>query len=139
MNARILIVDDDHDMRRLFGFIFEREGYEVIQASNGEQAMAYALASPPAVILLDVMMPDHNGMDICRWLKNNGQTEAVPVIMITAYSHSHSRSEALQAGAVDLINKPFSPYMLIARVRAALQRHWQSASDERPRCSPAKP
>lgn len=124
MNTRILIVDDDHDMRRLFGFIFEREGYEVIQASNGEQAIVCALTSAPAVILLDVMMPDRNGMDVCRWLKHNDQTETVPVIMITAYSDSHSRSEALQAGAVDLINKPFSPYMLIARVRAVLERHW---------------
>jgi DNA-binding response OmpR family regulator len=130
MKNRILVVDDDREMCSLFSFIFEREGYEVIAANSGEEAMACALSSAPAVILLDVMMPDHNGLDVCRWLKSNDQTQAVPVILITAYSHVHHRSEALKVGAVDLISKPFSPYALIARVRTALQSRWSTATSE---------
>jgi DNA-binding response OmpR family regulator len=120
MKKRILVVDDDDDLRRLIRIICEREGYEMIEAANGEQAMARALDSGPELILLDMMMPDHNGLDVCRWLKANDHTQDIPVIMVSAYATPKTRREGLQAGAVEFISKPFSPFRLIERMRVTI-------------------
>jgi DNA-binding response OmpR family regulator len=122
MTIRILVADDDGDLRRLYSFIFDREGYEVIEASDGEQALARALDSAPALIVLDVMMPEPDGMEVCRRLKNDYRTCAVPILLVTAHAGPGSRMQGLLAGAFELLGKPFSPYRLIAQVRAALHQ-----------------
>lgn len=120
---RVLIVDDDDDVRRLLRFILWREGYEAVEAGTGQQALALAVDASPALILLDVMMPDADGLDICRTLKGDPRTCGVPVIVVTAYFSAARRAEARLSGGADLIAKPFSPYMLIERVRAVMDQY----------------
>ncbi len=122
MNARVLVADDDPDLRQLLRLILQRDGYEVIEAADGEQALARAVDSAPSLILLDVMMPGTDGFDTCRKLKSDRRTNAVPVIFISARGDLRSREEGLKLGADDYLNKPVDPKDLMRRVRTAIQR-----------------
>ena len=122
MGTRILIADDDPDLRQLFRLILGRDGYEVIEAANGEEAVARAIDSDLSLILLDVMMPGPDGFDTCRRLKSDSRTDSVPVIFVSAKNDVRSRTEGMQVGAVDYINKPISPRDLIQRVRVVMQQ-----------------
>src|SRR5512139_3851703 len=122
MKPRILVADDDDGLRQLLRLILSREGFEVFEAANGEQALALAVAVDPTVILLDVMMPDLDGYDVCRRLKNDRRTGNVPVVFVSAAEDVARRNELHKLGAAACIQKPIGPRDLVARVKAVMSR-----------------
>ena len=124
MNAplRVLVADDDDGLRQLMRLVLRREGFEVIEAVNGLEALARAQDCNPTVILLDVMMPGMDGLDGCRNLKSDQRFEGVPVIFVTAVDDIKQRNESLKLGADDCIKKPIGPRELVARVRGVMER-----------------
>ena len=118
----ILIIEDDPDIVELLQYNLEREGYAVLTSSNGEFGLGDAIARPPALILLDLMLPGMNGLEVCRKLKAREETRDVPVIMLTAKGEEADIVSGLEIGADDYVTKPFSPRELVARVRAVLRR-----------------
>jgi two-component system KDP operon response regulator KdpE len=124
---RILVVDDE---RRMVGFIrlnLEQDGFEVIEASNGNEALDRLRDSLPDLILLDVMMPDIDGFEVLRMIREISQ---VPVIMLTAKSEEDDKVKGLELGADDYVTKPFSPRELVSRVKAVLRRGSSFEEDE---------
>ncbi len=119
--STILLVDDDPVNRELVEARLCFEGYRVVVASNGSEALRLALEDPPDLILMDVMMPGLSGYDVCRSLKENGTTEDIPIIFISAKTTVTDRVAGLQMGANDFISKPFDAKELIARVEVALR------------------
>src|SRR5581483_2949739 len=117
---RILIVDDNSDMRDYLGHILAGE-YSVELATNGEEALAAALASPPDLLVSDVMMPGINGIELLQRLRTDSRTKQIPVILVSARAGEEARIDGLQRGAEDYLIKPFSARELLARVRASLQ------------------
>jgi two-component system response regulator MprA len=121
MSARILVVEDEERIRvflqRGLGF----EGYEVETAPDGKKALEMALSRPPDLVLLDIMLPEMSGIEVCRRLRESGQTE-LPILMLTAKEGIEDRVAGLDAGADDYLVKPFSFEELLARVRALLRR-----------------
>jgi len=117
---RILVADDDPDILFLLGRLLERDGYDVVKAPDGTEALRLARESRPDLLLLDVSMPGADGYSVCRELQADGPS-APPVIFLTANAHTSARVSGLDAGAVDYITKPFEPAELKARVRAALR------------------
>lgn len=122
MTEKILIVDDDLDSLKLIGLMLQRHGYEVIAANAGNQAITKALHELPDLIILDVMMPDMNGYEVCRRLKTNDSTENIPIIMFTAKTLIDDKVAGFEAGADDYLTKPTHPQELASRVKAILQR-----------------
>ena len=122
MTLRILIADDDPDLREIVRLTLQRDGYDVIEAADGEQAIARAIDSAPSLILLDIMMPGADGFDTCRQLKSDQRTHLVPVIFITGQGDPRTRTRGMQLGATDCLDKPFDPRDLSRRVRMAIQR-----------------
>ena len=122
MNAKILVVDDSHDAIALMTEWLDRFEYQVITASRGEQALALAQSEAPDVILLDVVMPGMDGIEVCRRLRADPDTSNIPVILITARSPTEGRAEGLMAGAVDYITKPVNMRDLVLRIEAALNQ-----------------
>jgi len=122
MHPKILIVEDEAPIVTLLRYNLEREGFEVLEAGDGEEAMLLAMEKSPDLILLDWMLPLLSGVEVCRRLRRTPETKAVPVIMLTARGDEGDRIRGLNAGADDYITKPFSPSELIARIRAVLRR-----------------
>jgi DNA-binding response OmpR family regulator len=122
MKQRILVADDDEGLRQLLRLILAREGFEVFEAANGEQALALAVAVNPAVILLDVMMPGLDGYDVCRRLKSDRRTGDVPVVFVSAAEDVVRRNEMQKLGAAACIQKPIGPRELVARITAVMNR-----------------
>jgi DNA-binding response OmpR family regulator len=121
-NARILVVEDNEDNRHLLSIYLTREGYEVLEARDGEEARAVALAESPDLVVSDVQMPRMDGYTLCRQLKENPQTELIPVILITAVHTSlEDTLEGLHQGANDFISRPFRRSELLARVRTQVR------------------
>ena len=118
----ILIVEDEADLVQVLAYNLEREGYAVIKAGSGEDGLKAAQTKRPCLILLDLMLPGIGGLDVCRLLKSDEKTRHIPVIMITARTEDADVVAGLELGAEDYITKPFSPRVLVARVRAALRR-----------------
>ncbi len=130
-NEKILIVDDEEDILKLISFNLSREGYTAISAASGEKAIATAMTEIPNLIILDLMLPGVDGLDVCRVLKATPATKAIPIIMLSAKGEESDIVAGLELGADDYITKPFSPSVLIARVRAALRRnHTEPASEK---------
>ena len=121
-NKQILVVEDEEDILELISFNLRKEGYKVNGVTSGEDALQEAKHQMPDLIILDLMLPGVNGFDVCRSLKNDPGTKAVPVIMLTARSEDADIVTGLELGADDYLTKPFSPRVLIARVRAILRR-----------------
>jgi len=119
---RILVVDDEEDVLELVEYNLAKEGYDVARADTGEQALSLARAALPDLILLDLMLPGVDGLDVCRLLKNDDRTAHVPIIMLTAKSEEADVVTGLEMGADDYITKPFSPRVLAARVKTVLRR-----------------
>ena len=118
----ILVVEDEKDIRDLLRFHLEQEGYTVREADSGEAALAQVAAERPAMIVLDLMLPGTDGLEVCRRLRTAEATRAVPVIMLTARAAEVDRVLGLELGADDYMTKPFSPRELVARVKAVLRR-----------------
>ena len=118
---KILVVDDTMDMVDVLRFHLTQQGYQVVAAYSGEEAIRLVAAEVPDVILMDVSMPGMNGMQVCQHLKTNADWARIPVILVTCHDSDRAIADGLDAGADDYITKPFSPTVLGARVRAALR------------------
>jgi diguanylate cyclase (GGDEF)-like protein len=118
----ILVADDDPDILRFVELNLRLEGYEVLTASDGEQALTVAHDRVPSLVILDVMMPKLDGYQVCQRLRTEGRTSGVCIIMLTAKSMSADKVLGLTAGADDYISKPFDPMELVARVKTTLRR-----------------
>ena len=120
--SRLLIVEDEPDIRELLVFHLAREGYHITQCRNGAEALRVARSAPPDLILLDLMLPEMDGLEVCRRLRQDPATQGVPVVMLTARGDEVDRVLGLELGADDYVVKPFSPRELVARIRAVLRR-----------------
>lgn len=126
-NAKILVVDDEERIRRLIRMYLEREDYLVDEAENGKEALDMALANDYHVIILDIMMPEMDGIETCQELRKEKDT---PVIMLTAKGEEANRVQGFEVGADDYIVKPFSPREAVLRVKALLRRVSASSFNE---------
>ncbi|MBC7811296.1 MAG: response regulator [Burkholderiales bacterium] len=122
MTEKILIVDDDIDSLKLIGLMLQRHGYEVLAANSGGQAITKAAAEQPSLIILDVMMPDMDGYEVCKRLRANADTQGIPIIMFTAKTLIDDKVAGFEAGADDYLTKPTHPAELASRVKAILAR-----------------
>ncbi len=118
----ILIIEDDPDIVELLQYSLEREGYPVLTAADGETGVLEATRRKPGAILLDLMLPGVDGLEVCRRLKREEATRSIPILMVTAKGEETDVVTGLELGADDYIPKPFSPRELIARLRAVLRR-----------------
>jgi len=118
----ILVVEDEEDILELIRYNLAKEGYNVTTTTTGEEAIKLAESATPDLILLDLMLPGADGFEICRRLGNNPETQQIPIVMLTAKGEEADIVTGLELGADDYITKPFSPKVLIARIRAILRR-----------------
>ena len=119
--AKILVIDDEPRNVRLLSVILKAEGYEVLQGYSGEEALEKTETESPDVILLDIMMPRINGYEVCKRLREDEQTKAIPIVMITAVEGLDGKIKALDIGADEFINKPFDRFEVLARIRSLLR------------------
>jgi pilus assembly protein CpaE len=122
MPEKILIVDDDMDTLRLVGMLLERQGYQIVVAENGSNALDKALSETPDIILLDVMMPDIDGLEVARRLRGNPATALTPILFFTAKTQVEDKVAGFESGGDDYLTKPVHPAELSARVKALLAR-----------------
>jgi two-component system phosphate regulon response regulator PhoB len=132
MGSRILVVEDETDLAALVAFNLRGAGHDVTVAHDGSTAMAEIQRNQPDLLVLDVMLPDVSGLEICRRLRRNPQTVRLPVIMLTARSDEVDRVVGFEVGADDYVPKPFSPRELVLRVDAILRRTISLAEVEGP-------
>ncbi len=118
----ILIVDDEEDIIELIKFNLKNEGYSILKAQTGEQAIKIVKLYQPDLIVLDLMLPGIDGLEVTKNLKSSDQTNQIPIVMLTAKGEESDIVTGLELGASDYISKPFSPKVLIARIRAILRR-----------------
>lgn len=118
----ILVVDDELPILELIRYNLEKVGYSVITSENGAKALQLARESHPDVMILDLMLPDMSGLDICRIIKHDEKTASIPIIMATAKTEDSDIVAGLELGADDYVTKPFSPKVLVARVQSVLRR-----------------
>jgi two-component system, OmpR family, alkaline phosphatase synthesis response regulator PhoP len=127
--ARILIVDDEEDIRELVELYLLREGYETLMCETGEEALDLIRSDPPALVVLDLMLPGIDGLEVCRRLKADHKTQDIPVLMLTARAEDADVVTGLELGADDYVTKPFSGKVLTARVQRILKRQAQPQAD----------
>jgi two-component system alkaline phosphatase synthesis response regulator PhoP len=127
---KILLVDDEPDILEMIGFNLEREGFEVFTAPNGRKALELARAHTPDLILLDVMMPEMDGMETCRELRDDARLKNTIVAFLTARNEDYSQIAGFDAGADDYISKPIKPRVLVSRVKALLRRGVPAAAEQ---------
>lgn len=118
----ILIVDDEEDVLELVRYNLEKNGYKISTAATGEDALSKARAKLPDLMILDLMLPGIDGLEVCKILKNDPKTANIPIIMLTAKGEEADIVTGLELGADDYVTKPFSPKVLVARVRRILHR-----------------
>jgi two-component system alkaline phosphatase synthesis response regulator PhoP len=128
MPPRILVVEDDQDIAQLVARYLDKAGFIADIVSSGRDALPAITARPPEVLVLDLMLPQVDGLEICRRVRANPATAATPIIMLTARGEESDRIVGLELGADDYLAKPFSPNELVARVRALLRRVERGAS-----------
>ena len=119
---KILVVDDEKELTALVSLHMKMAGYEVLTASNGEKALDISREENPDLIILDLMLPKIDGLQVCEQLRHDAATQDIPVIMLTARTQTEDKLKGFEAGADDYVTKPFSPRELIARVKAVLRR-----------------
>jgi len=119
---QILVVDDDVDILELVRYNLEKEGFHVLCAASGEEALARVYQEAPDLIVLDLMLPNKDGLEVCRELKSHPVARDIPLVMLTAKSEEADVVAGLEIGADDYITKPFSPRVLVARIKAALRK-----------------
>ena len=120
--VKITIIEDEEDISHLLVYNLEKEGYSVSAYESGEQGLAAIRADPPGLVLLDLMLPGMGGMDVCRSMKQDAATQGIPVIIISAKGEESDIVAGLELGADDYLPKPFSPKILLARIRTVLRR-----------------
>lgn len=129
--AKILIVEDEEDVLELIRYNLEKNGYLTESALDGRKALAKTRSKAPDLILLDLMLPEVDGLEVCRTVKNDPATAGIPVIMLTAKGTEADIVAGLEMGADDYITKPFSPRVLMARVKAVLRRNDMPADSDK--------
>jgi phosphate regulon transcriptional regulator PhoB len=122
MNPRILIIEDEPDIVQLVRYSFQKEGFQVDSASRGKDGLEQLYRKPPDLVLVDIMLPDIDGIDICRKIRSEEKLKSIPIIFLTAKGSEIDRILGLEIGADDYVVKPFSPRELLARVKAVLRR-----------------
>ena len=130
----LLLVEDEEDLQELVRYNLERDGYNVTTVGTGKRALDAVAAQMPDLIILDLMLPGMDGLEVCRVLKSDASTRSIPILMLTAKSEEADVVTGLELGADDYVTKPFSPRVLMARVKAVLRRptgeHVKSNGDE---------
>ena len=130
---KILIVDDEEPIREIIKYNVEKQKYETFTAENGQQALELCRNKNPDLVILDLMLPDMSGLDICRIIRNDSSIKNIPIIMVTAKTEDSDIVTGLELGADDYVTKPFSPKVLLARIQSVLRRKgeaFRSNSDE---------
>ena len=120
--SHLLVIEDEADIRELIAYNLRKEGFQVALVATGTEGLNLARKAPPDLILLDLMLPDIDGLEVCRRLKRDSALNAIPIVMVTAKSGESDVVAGLELGADDYITKPFSPRVLLARTRAILRR-----------------
>jgi len=128
--AKILAVDDEEDLLELVRYTLTREGYDVTCVETGEDCIRQARQRQPDLILLDLMLPGIDGLDVCKALKGEDKTRAIPIVMLTAKGDDADIVTGLELGADDYITKPFSAKVLAARIKAILRRRDEAEADD---------
>ena len=131
MSQRILVVDDDREIVRLARAYLEQSGYQVLIAYDGETALHILRRESPDLVILDLMLPDRNGLDVTQTVRRDTSLAAMPIIMLTARVDDHDKIVGLELGADDYVTKPFNPSELMARIRAVLRRAQGEATPPR--------
>ncbi len=129
VTPRLLIIEDEPSQIELLRYNFARQGFDVRVATDGEEGLQAATEDPPDLILLDWMLPELPGIEVCRQLRRNKATREIPVIMLTARSEEKDKIRGLDGGADDYVTKPYSVKELISRARAALRRPTASVTE----------
>ncbi|HNX69287.1 MAG TPA: response regulator transcription factor [Candidatus Omnitrophota bacterium] len=122
MNKTVLLIEDEKNIVELVKYNLEKEGFRVLNASRGNAGLDMALKEKPSLILLDLMLPELGGLEICKILKQNDKSRGIPIIMLTAKGTEADKVVGLELGADDYMTKPFSPRELVARIKAVLRR-----------------
>jgi two-component system phosphate regulon response regulator PhoB len=126
----LLLVEDEKSILELLDYNLSKEGYSVTKVTTGEAALENARSDPPDLILLDLMLPGLDGFDVCRLLKGEPKTKHIPIVMLTAKGEEADIITGLELGADDYVTKPFSPKVLVARIRAVLRRTPKAEVDD---------
>ncbi len=121
MNERILVIEDEPDIRDMIAYNLSKEGFRVTALASGEEGLKSAQNQAPDLVVLDLMLPGVYGLDVCKLLKSDNRTAGVPIIMLTARTEESDVISGLEVGADDYVIKPFSPRLLVARIRARLR------------------
>jgi two-component system, OmpR family, alkaline phosphatase synthesis response regulator PhoP len=129
-HQRILVVEDEEEILELVRYNLTKQGYRVTCAASGEDGLRKARLDVPDLVVLDLMLPGVDGMEVCRRLKGDAATQAVPIIMLTAKGEESDVVAGLEVGADDYVSKPFSPKVLNARIRAVLRRKEAEPTDD---------
>ena len=132
-DERILVCDDDPQIRRALSLILRDAGYDVLISSNAEQALDRAAVAGPHLAIVDLLLPDEHGIELCRRLR---EWSGMPILVLSAVGDEQTKIDALHAGADDYVTKPFAPGELVARVRAALRRAGRETSEPRVEVGP---
>ncbi len=127
---KILVIEDELDIIKIIEFNLTQEGYNIISINSGKEAISTVQKEEPDLIILDIMIPDLDGFEICKLLKANDNLKHIPIIMLSAKSQEHSIVTGLELGADDYITKPFSVHILVARIRAVLRRKKPNVTEE---------
>lgn len=119
IDKKVLIIDDDADLRQLAGMLFKKAGAQIFTAQDGLEGISKLFICNPSLIILDVVMPEINGFEVCQRIR---QVSDIPIIMLTSLNHERDMLKGLEAGADDFLSKPFSPEVLLARAKTVLRR-----------------
>jgi len=130
VRTRVLVVDDEPDLLELVHYNLTKAGYDVACVTSGAEALSHVRMHTPDLILLDVLLPDIDGLEVCKVLRRNPQTGTIPIVMLTARSEDADIVAGLEIGADDYLTKPFSPRVLLARIKAVLRRQQSDANAE---------
>lgn len=122
MKETILIIEDDKDIVKMLEYNLKKEGFGVLTSRNGENGLALAKEKCPGLVILDLMLPGMDGLEVCKTLKADAKAAAIPIIILTAKAQESDKVIGLELGADDYVTKPFSPRELIARIKAVLRR-----------------
>ena len=133
LKETILIVDDEEDIIELIKYNLKNEGYNILTALTGEEAIKISKQTRPDLMVLDLMLPGIDGLEVTRYLRSNGETKDMPIVMLTAKGEESDVVTGLELGANDYMSKPFSPRELTARIRAILRRRQQKVIESKTR------